>query len=78
MPKVAEDCDLSALPYFVLNGQDDLIKRAIDLHLSCSRQGGSEFANPYSNVSIRFYITFYKIVKKGLRDSYAEWKNKEI
>lgn len=75
--KVAKDYTLSALPYLVLNGQDDPIKRITDFYLSCLQQEGSKLANLYLNVPIGFHITFYKRVEKDLLNSYAKQKKVE-
>jgi hypothetical protein len=69
---------LSPIPYLSLIEIGTRIKRTIDLHLECSRQEGSELANPYSDVSTGFHITFYEVVlKKGLLQIYDQWKGKE-
>lgn len=74
----ASDRTISALPYLSLIREGDPIKKAIDLHLKCSRQEGSKLANPYSNVSTGFHITFYEVVqKKHPLDSYKKWKTQE-
>lgn len=35
---------------------------AIDIHLACSQRGGTSATNPYSNRTVAFHITFYKII----------------
>jgi hypothetical protein len=75
---IAQDQALAPLPYLSLIGMNDGFKRAMDLHLECSRQEGSELANPYLKVSTGFHITFYEVLPKEYPlNSYEKWEKRE-
>jgi len=77
--KFAKARSFSVLPYIVLDGQNDPIKVATDLHITCTRQVGSNLVNPYFNPSVGFHITFYEMVSEtGSLDSLDNWKKQEI
>ncbi|KAL2024984.1 hypothetical protein VTK56DRAFT_3683 [Thermocarpiscus australiensis] len=69
---------LSPLPYLVLSRKGNPIKRAITLHLECTRRVVGQSGNPYRDASTGFHITFYELVNTFLLYPYEEhWKKTE-
>jgi hypothetical protein len=70
-------------PFLVFDDEDDPVRMATKLHLSCERRGGSGATNPYIDNRNAFHITFYEMLGKldrpeKFKNRKKEWKIGEL